>query len=235
MRVAIGVMARAPLPGRCKTRLLVAHEASWVAGLYAAMLRDTLDGLLMVSADDYVVFAAPLEPAPGEEDDVETRTRTALDVLARHAPSPWELVAHRETSTAERVERALAALLARSDDTVAVLCASDSPSFPTEPLAEALAQAAMPGHVVVGPSESGGLYLLATRERDPRLLSDLAWGTPALLEVLRVRCKELGLTLCELPRWYQVREPSDVLTLLEEMRKHPDRAPRTAQFLVTRA
>ena len=41
--------------------------------------------------------------------------------------------------------------------------------------------------------------------------------------------------LRELPGWYDVDEPSDVLRLLDEMRSHPDRAPRTAQFLTKNA
>ena len=213
MTIAIGVLARAPVPGRVKTRLLAAHEAAWVAGLYAAMLRDTLDGLQMVAASAYVVLA--------RDDD-------GLDLLARHVPTPWDLRAGPSA-----VDEVLATLHDRAD--VAVLAGSDAPSFPTEPLVEALEGGLESEDVVVGPSESGGLYLIATRVRETRLLRGVPLATPAALDVMRVRCKELGLRLRELPRWYQVREPSDVLTLLEEMRKHPDRAPRTAQFLVTRA
>jgi glycosyltransferase A (GT-A) superfamily protein (DUF2064 family) len=211
--IAIGVLARAPVPGRVKTRLLAAHEGAWVAGLYAAMLRDTLDGLQMVTASAYVVLA---------------REEEGLEVLARHVPTPWDLRAGPSA-----VDEALATLHERAD--VAVIAGSDAPSFPTEPLVEALEGGLRSEDVVVGPSESGGLYLIATRVRDPRLLRDIPLTTPAALDVMRVRCKELGLQLRELPRWYQVREPSDVLALLDEMRKHPDRAPRTAQFLVTRA
>ena len=70
---AIGVFAEAPLPGACLTGLLAAHAPEWVAGLYAAMLRDTLDGLLSITADRYVVLAPDDDHA----------------VLARHAPAPW--------------------------------------------------------------------------------------------------------------------------------------------------
>jgi glycosyltransferase A (GT-A) superfamily protein (DUF2064 family) len=235
MRVAVGALARAPLPGRCKTRLLAAHEASWVAGLYAAMLRDTLDGLQMIDASRYVVFAAPVAPAPGEEEAADARMNVALDVLTRHVPAPWELAPLGGDAVGDRVLSALERLLAEAGDTMAILATTDAPSFPTEALVEAVASAPAQGEMLVGPSERGGLYLLATRERRPELLRDLPWGTPALLEVLRVRCREAGVALRELPRWYDVREPSDVLTLLDEMRRHPDRAPRTAQFLVTRA
>ena len=113
MKRAIGVMARAPLPGRCKTRLLAAHGAEWVAELYAAMLRDTLDGLQSVTADDYVVFVAPVPAAPGEEADEDARTKLAFDVLARHVPGPWELVAQQGDDLGARVEHAFGVMFAR--------------------------------------------------------------------------------------------------------------------------
>lgn len=235
MRTAIGVLARAPLPGRCKTRLLAAYGPEWVAGLCAAMLRDTLDGLQAVTADDYVVFAAPVPRSPGSEEDAAARAGLAVDVLARHVPRPWELVSQPVEEKAARVEHALTDLLARggADPTFAVLAESDAPSFPTEPLAAALASRAAES-AIVGPARDGGYYLLGVPRLEPRLLRDVPWDTPALLETTRGRCREVGLALEELPTWYDVDEPSDVLELLDEIRRHPERAPRTAQFLVTR-
>jgi glycosyltransferase A (GT-A) superfamily protein (DUF2064 family) len=238
MKTSIGVIARAPLPGRCKMRLLAAHSPEWVAGLYAAMLRDTLDGLQSVTADDYVVFVAPGPPMPGEESDDETVAKVALDVLARHVPAPWELVPLDGDDHGACMERALAAMFERGA-TYALLSATDAPSFPTEPLAEALARNgdALPTarEVLLGPSEDGGYYVIGMSALEPRLVRDMPWSTPAMMDTTRLRCRELGLTIRELPTWYDVDHPSDVMKLLEEVRKHPERAPRTAQFLVMHA
>jgi glycosyltransferase A (GT-A) superfamily protein (DUF2064 family) len=70
---------------------------------------------------------------------------------------------------------------------------------------------------------------------EPRLVRDMPWSTPAMMDATRLRCREQGLTIRELPKWYDVDEPSDVMKLLDEVRKHPERAPRTAQFLVMNA
>jgi uncharacterized protein len=243
---AIGVMAEAPIPGRCRTKLLAAYGPEWVAGLYAAMLRDTLDGLQSVDADHYLVFAD--EAPDGDE---------ARAVLARHVPRPWEIVTRRAASPSEAAESAVAELLARAGEGgVAVLSASDAPSFPTAPLEEALAalgaptggfeQRALTGGaerrpitggaerrpIIVGPSDDGGAVLVAAAGLEPRMFRDLPWGTPAVMPMLRVR---LGSALQELPTWYDVDEPSDVLRLYAELRKAPELAPRTAQFLVTRS
>jgi rSAM/selenodomain-associated transferase 1 len=237
MKTAIGVMAQAPLPGRCKTRLLAAHPPEWVAGLYAAMLRDTLDGLQSVNADDYVVFVAPLPPAPagaeadGEEPDEDARTTLAFEVLARHVPAPWRLVAQRGADLGERVEHAFSVMF-EGGASYALLSGSDAPSVPTEPLAEAFAAEATRSQVLIGPSEDGGYYAIGMARIEPRLVRDIPWSTPAVTETTRLRCKELSLDLHELPKWYGVDEPSDVLRLLDELRANPERAPRTAQFLV---
>lgn len=209
----IGVLARGPGAGRAKPELLAAHGASWVDGLYAAMLRDTLDGLQAIDADDYVVFADP----------------GGAEALARHAPLPWRVVEQPETSPEGRVLGALGALLAEGGR--AVLAASDAPSYPTEPLAEALAEE--DASFVLGPSEDGGVLVIATSRLEPRLLEGAPFGTPALVDTIRARCTDLGIAPRPLPTWYDVDRPSDVLRLLDELRRHPERAPRTAQFLVT--
>jgi rSAM/selenodomain-associated transferase 1 len=231
MKTAIGVMARAPLPGRCKTRLLAAHPAEWVAGLYAAMLRDTLDGLQSVTADDYLVFVAPPPPTPAEGAADDVLTKLALDVLARHVPAPWRLVAQSGADVGARIEHAFSVMF-EGGAGYALLSGSDAPSVPTEPLAEAFADDATRSEILLGPSEDGGYYVIGMSRLEPRVLHDIPWSTPAVMETTRLRCREAGLSVRELPKWYDVDEPSDVLRLLDELRSHPDRAPRTAQFLV---
>jgi hypothetical protein len=230
---AIGVLADAPLPGRCAQRLLAAHGAAWASALSAAMLRDTLDGLMAVDADHRLVVASPVVAAPGEEDDVDARARAAASVLERHVFAPWEIAVAPEDGDGARLAHAFRLLLERAS--IAAVVSSRAPSAPTEPLAAALA-ASVPGdaRIVLGPTENGGFYAIVRGGgRSDRATADLPWGTPAVAATIRARCKDLDLPVSELPRWYAVEEPSDVLRLLEEMRRHPERAPRTAQFLVT--
>lgn len=231
MTTAIGVMARAPLAGRCKTRLLAAHGPEWVAGLYAAMLRDTLDGLQSVTADDYVVFAAPLADEEASGDDHAAQWKLALDVLARHVPAPWRLVPQQGRDLSARIEHAFSTMF-EGGAAYALLSGSDAPTFPPEPLAAACADETSRAEVLVGPSEDGGYYVIGMPRLEPRLVRDIPWSTPAVMETTRMRCSELGLTLRELPRGYDVDEPSDVLKLIDELRRQPELAPRTAQFLI---
>jgi glycosyltransferase A (GT-A) superfamily protein (DUF2064 family) len=102
-------------------------------------------------------------------------------------------------------------------------------------MTEALSAELPPEALVAVPSESGDVCALVTSRFDPALVQDLPWGTPAVFETLRLRCREPTIALRELPAWYTIDQPSDVLRLLDELRKHPDRAPRSAQYLVTHA
>lgn len=196
--MVVGVFAEVPLPGRCLSGLLAAHGPEWVAGLYAAMLRDTLDGLLSIEASRWVVLAPDADHA----------------VLARHVPAPWEIV------TAADLPAACTALGASL-----VLARSDAPTAPVDPIAAALASP-----LAFGPTPTGEAWVLVANGVD---LGDVTWGGPEAAATVRLTAARAGTTLVELPPWPIVTTPSAVLDLVEELRRHPERAPRTAHYLVT--
>lgn len=222
-RVAIGVMARAPVAGTCKTRLAPLLGDEGAAALYACMLRDTLDGLLAVPAARYVALAAPVG------DDTEIARRDGATALASHVFAPWEIVAQRGPDLGARL-RAGFEDLAFGHDTV-VITSTDSPTFPTEPLADAIATLE-DGEVLAGPCEDGGYYVIGARRPSPQVLdalfSDIPWSTSEVMSRTRERCAAVGAHIREVPTWYDVDEPADYTRLLEELRAFPERAPRTA-------
>lgn len=81
MTVRLVVLAERSLP-----RLLAAYPEPWVAGLQAAMLRDTLDGLMTADAHEHLVVAADDEAAA---------------LLARHVHAPWRVVRALDASDAD--------------------------------------------------------------------------------------------------------------------------------------
>lgn len=213
MKTFVGLLAEPPLPGECKKALLAAHGPDWVAGFYAAMLRDVLDGAQAIAADDYFVFAT-----------------SGIDALERHVPVPWRVVAQPDAERGSRIAHAFATLGGRT-----ALFTGDAPSFDVDPLVKAMSEREEEGVLVLAPSEGGDVCALVSAAFDPALVRDLPWGTPAVVETLRLRSRDLGVTVREVPPWYTVDQPSDVLRLLDELRRHPDRAPRSAQYLVTHA
>lgn len=216
MSTVVGVLAEAPIAGVCKEPLLAAHGPEWVSGLYAAMLRDVLDGAQALDAANYVVFAAP-KPSAQE----------ARESLVRHVPGPWKIVAQPTGDRGARIAHALGALLERAGDAPrrAVLLTADVPSFEVA----ALAAVAEGEDLAVAEAEGGVVWAIAASSLAAPRLDGVPWGTPAVAEALGAKARR------EVSTCYAVDAPSDVLRLVEELRAHPDRAPRSAHYLVTHA
>jgi hypothetical protein len=177
------------------------------------MLRDTLDGLLSVDAREYLLFARADEEEAG--------------VLARHVPAPWQIVLG--------VDDAGAALTRlHADRGLAILARSDAPSAAIDPIVDVLGKAGDGPFALLGPADGGDAWLVGLGRVDADVVRDLPWASPELAATMRVRCTQEGLALHELPPSTVVDQPSAVLALLEELRRHPERAPRTAQYIVTR-
>lgn len=209
----MGVMARAPVAGRCKTRLARVLRAEPAARLYEAMLLDTIEALSAMPAR-HVLLAAP-------EDD-------GVAMLRALAPSGWEVAAQHGDDLGARLTNALRDLCRERD--LVCLMDSDSPTLPVLTIAEALSDPRcwQPGTVVVGPCEDGGYYLIGMSAVEARLFDDIPWSTPRVMAATRARCAELGLTLVELPMWFDVDEASDIERLAADLARDPTAAPRTA-------
>lgn len=218
-RLTLAVMARAPVAGRCKTRLGARIGAEAAARLYEAMLLDTLEGLAAVPAR-HVLLAAP-------EDD-------GVRLLAALAPRGWEVVAQRGDDLGARLANGLRDL--EQDRELVCLLSSDSPTLPMGALAVALSdlRCRSSNSVVAGPCEDGGYYLIGMTSMQPRLFESMPWSTSQVMAVTRERCVELGLDLVELTPWFDVDEPSDLERLRADLARDPAVAPRTAAAIGAR-
>lgn len=226
LRVAIAVIADPPIPGRCLPSLLAAHAASWASDLHAAMLRDTLDGLMALDAGEHLVLCPPDEDGEGKR------------VLERHAPAPWSVFVRDAIPASSTLE------MIRTSPTgegLALMVRAEAPSALIDPLIQLLSAKDAKANdgedddfVVMGPGERGDVWLYGGTSKAWALLVDLPSAPHEWAATIRVRCTKANMTLHELPAATIVDEPSAVLTLLEELRRHPERAPRTAHFVVTK-
>ena len=220
-RVTVGVMARVPRAGSCKTRLAAAIGPAHAAALYRAMLLDTLHAVERACDARLVVMAAP-------EDD-------GVAGLAAIAPAPWEVVPQAGDGLGARLANAFGALGA--DGGAVALVYSDSPTAPWDAGGRALASFDGDGRVaraLMGPCDDGGYWLIALSRVDGHalgILEGIAWSTPRVQEQTRARCAALGLSLSELPSAYDVDDPRDLDRLEVELATHPERAPLTAAAL----
>jgi rSAM/selenodomain-associated transferase 1 len=215
--LCIGMMARAPVPGRCKTRLARTLGDGPSAALYGAMVQDCLRGWSRVEGARKVVLAAP------EHDGVR--------VLRALSPPEWEVMAQQGQDLGERLRHALA-LLSEGGAAVA-LVDSDSPTVPVATFAERLRALGGGRRALFGPSDDGGYYLVGLGVPERGVLDGISWSTPEVLDQSLERCRALGLSFELLPRWYDVDDADDLGRLVAELTVTPERAPASAEILRT--
>ncbi len=205
--VNLCIVADAPIPGACLPGVVPYFGEPNAAKLYAAMLRDTLDGFLSAGFARFVVAARAAD----------------LDALSRHVHAPWELVAAPEGTLG--VGRALA--VPGLDEAPLFVARAEVPTAPMDRLADAVAQVAE-GGAAVGGAGDGAAWLVGLPAGDPAW-PELAWPTAAA--TLRARSGEKGAPL-ELGDAYDVTSLEGVDRLFAELRAHPERGPRCADFFI---
>ena len=226
---AIGVMAKAPRPGRSKTRLCPPLDAEQAAMLSAAFLGDTTDNVAaaahLAAPDLSIVPYAAFAPA-----DCEALVASAM------APGMRLVLADGTPPMPDGVQgfgrcllHAVQAMLAAGHASACVI-SSDVPTLPTELLVMAACHLAEPGdRAVLGACDDGGYYLLGLKAPHAEAFSDIAWSTDAVAATTRARVSGIGLDLVELPSWYDVDDAASLRTLLMERHGYP--APRTRSVI----
>ncbi len=90
--------------------------------------------------------------------------------------------------------------------------------MPTSVLVEAARALLEEGErVVLGPADDGGYYLLGMKQAHAHLFADIVWSTDTVAEVTRIRARELGISVVELPVWYDVDDASALTRLRAEL------------------
>jgi hypothetical protein len=203
------VIAKAPSPGRVKTRLVPPLEPAQAVRLHEALLLDTLDGCRREAARVGVLHPAGDAAA-----------------LAALVGEDVPLVAQRGSGLAAALEGALQA--AALDAPLAIV-SSDIPGVPPGALQRAFAALAAGADVVLGPAADGGYWLIALREASAAPFADIPWSTPAVLGVTLARCAGAGLRVELVDTWRDL----DTLVDLDFAAAEADAAiaPRTTALL----
>ncbi len=211
--LTVFVIADAPAPGACLPELVTSVGEPSTARLYAAVLRDTLDGFLDADAQRFVVLGPP-----GCE-----------DVLGRHVHAPWvvELVAG-------DLDARLRHALAGAGGHAVVVARGDVPTAPMTSLAAItrhLREATAPRAAVAPRDDAGGepgaawLVGLSHADASPELTSFASAANAA-------RAGYSGDALLVGDAAYAIVGLDDLNRLSAEVRSHPDRGPRCADFFV---
>jgi hypothetical protein len=180
-------MAKQPIPGRVKTRLVPPCTYEQAAVLAEAALADTLHTLLTVRAKRRVLV---LDGRPGS-----------------WLPPGFDVVPQCGGPLDERLADAFAAVRGP-----ALLIGMDTPQVTPGLLTVDWRVA----DAVFGPAADGGFWALGLRVPDPALLRGVPMSTPSTGAIQRSRLVAAGLRVADLPRLRDVDTAADAMAVARQ-------------------
>lgn len=194
---ALIVFARAPEPGRVKTRLVPLLGAGGAARLHARMVARTLRTALAAGFDNVYLHCSP-----GVKNIFFKKMQKRFGVGLR---------SQGRGDIGQRMQRAFARALRRHP--CVVLIGSDCPALRPADLRAAARALRAGADAVLSPAEDGGYPLIGLRRVSRRLFAGVSWGSDRVLEQTRHRLERLGWRWQELRTLWDVDRPEDVLRL----------------------
>lgn len=186
--ITIAILARAPVPGRAKTRLIPELGPEGAAALQAKLISHTLKTATAVGR-------VTLWATPDVSHAVFQKARAHVGVTL--APQP----------DGDLGARMLAAFVAAKGP--ALVIGTDSPALTPQHLRDAAEVLRCYDSVLI-PAEDGGYVLIGLRKPQPALFSDIDWGTPTVMAETRFLLSAHNLTWRELPPLWDVDTPDDL-------------------------
>jgi len=190
-RVGVAILARAPIPGRAKTRLIPALGEAGAADLQRWLLRRTVTTALAAEVGPVTLWCAgdPRHP----------------DFAHCLGLGP---VTIRQQPEADLGARMLAALV-DSPAAATLVIGTDCPALTAAHLREAARE--LDGNdAVLLPAEDGGYVLVGAARPLPELFADIDWGTARVMAQTRERLHAASLRWSEPATLWDVDRPEDL-------------------------
>ncbi len=191
------IFARAPVPGRVKTRLIPALGEAGACALYVRCLQDTVARVCGAGLAPVTLCCTP------DADHPQFR-----ELAVRHG---LNLAVQRGADLGARMQHAATEALRHAD--AVVLIGSDIPPLRPLHLADALERLYRGDDLVMAPAEDGGYVLLGLRRPQPALFTAMPWGSDRVAALTRERCHAAGLRLGELETLWDLDRPEDLRRL----------------------
>lgn len=189
------IFSKSPEAGQVKTRLVPLLGAPGAAAYSASLVHHCLDKCTTAGLCPVELWCSPSSATPFFHG---CRVRYGIEL-------------HEQTGAdlGQRMFQALDSALARCDS--AVLIGTDCPALRVTDLEDAFTALQQGSGAVIGPARDGGYYLIGLRQAQPRLFSNIAWGTDGVFRETVVRLEQLGLEYTCLPEREDVDTPEDYL------------------------
>ena len=183
------VIAKAPVPGRSKTRLTPPLSPAQASSVAEASLADTLEAVTAAGARRRILA---LEGEPGA-----------------WLPPGFEVVAQAQGGLERRLEAAFAGA-----DAPSILIGMDTPQLSRESLDRASAALLEPGvDATIGAAEDGGYWLVGLHRPIPGAFQGVPMSTRRTFAAQTERFRELGLRWAEVPALRDVDTIEDAVAV----------------------
>lgn len=205
MKAAVAILAKAPVAGQAKTRLIPALGAEGAARLAARLLTHATAQALAADLGPVTLWATP---------DLQHPIWTALQQRPGRVPA---LALQPQGDLGHRMAHAF-----RAAGGPLLLIGSDMPGLDAAVLRTASAQLIEHDAVFV-PALDGGYGLVGLRQARPAalqaLFDDMTWSTPTVMAATRQRLATAGLRHAELPVLPDIDERADLQHLPAHLRE----------------
>ena len=205
LTVAVAILAKAPVPGYAKTRLIPALGADGAAALQAAMLKRTLATALAAGIGPVTLWCVPDRSHPA------------------FAEAAAQGVALAEQPAGDIGQRMQTAMAAATTSGGIIVIGTDCPALTPGHLRQAATALAEQDAVVI-PAEDGGYVLLGLRQANAAVFAGVAWSTPQVMAQTRARLAAAGLRHAEFSPLFDVDRSSDLprlYALMPDLARHP--------------
>ena len=177
---ALAIMAKAPVAGGVKTRLVPPLTPAQAAEFYRALLLDQFEHLRKYAGAERYVFYTPAEAGNllrelgGDDYAYLAQCDGDLGARMQHIFTELRRLGHRNT----------------------LLIGSDLPAVPWAILVAGFAQLAQAQpRVVLGPSRDGGYYLVGMNRPTPEIFQEMTWSHDQVLAQTQARLRALAVPL----------------------------------------
>ncbi len=239
-RPVLGLMAKAPGPGRAKTRLAAEIGDEAAAAFWTACVSDAADGLLEASR---AARLTPIAMLPSDAD---------VDPVVRLIGPAWIPIVQAGPGLAAALSDVFLAAFDRGADR-AIAVAGDAPGLPPARIEAAMALLDRGSRrAVLGPADDGGYHLVGASWRQvpratpapvrsrlrrnlakrlARAFAESAIGGSTALDAARTGLESAGWRVVTVESWPDVDTVSDLHRLAVLLDADGRSAPRTAEWL----
>jgi rSAM/selenodomain-associated transferase 1 len=172
----IMVFARAPVPGKTKTRLIPALGTEAAAHLHAYLIDRTLSLLMAIDNVNVTLWCMP---SPDDAFFQSCAERYGVGLSAQHGDSVGSSMHHAFGKALESAPWA-------------IVVGTDCPELQIDDVQRAIEAMQNGMDAVAGPAYDGGYYLLGLRQASSHLFENIPWGTEQVWAMTQDRLHTLG-------------------------------------------